>query len=161
MPTTHDTSATQEKGSHGHSVSLPLAFAAIAIALIVAAYALRPPRTADPLDLTDHEVAVTDTNLNEVLAENRVALLDFSASWCGPCRMLAPTVQAIAEDYDDVTVGIVNADDPAAAGAIRAYNVLGLPHLVITLDGETRDTITGYVSAKELRSRIDVVLGER
>ena len=69
--------------------------------------------------MSEHTHEVTDSNFEEsVLKSAQPVLVDFWAEWCGPCRMIAPTVEALAADYDGrVTVGKMNVDDnPATPG---------------------------------------------
>ncbi len=78
--------------------------------------------------------------------ENEIAhgatLVDFYADWCGPCQMLAPTIQEIADERDDVKVGKLNIDD-ARDIAIR-YGVQSIPTLILFKDGEPVQTLVGY-----------------
>jgi thioredoxin 1 len=78
--------------------------------------------------------------------ENEVAqgktLVDFYADWCGPCQMLAPIIEEIASECDDVKVGKLNIDD-ARDIAIR-YGVQSIPTLILFKDGEPVKTLVGY-----------------
>lgn len=74
-------------------------------------------------------------NFEEVRKNPGVVLLDFYADWCGPCRMLAPVIEAVANERADVTVGKINVDEnPDLAGE---FGVFSIPTLVVLKDGKT------------------------
>jgi len=101
---------------------------------------------------------VTDETFDrDVLESERPVLVDFWAPWCGPCRMLAPVVEAIAEEYDGrLTVAKLNVDDnPAMA---RRYQVMGIPTLILFKDGQPVDRMVGYMAKEDLRRRVDASL---
>ena len=78
---------------------------------------------------------ITKENFEEqVLHSEKPVLLDFWASWCGPCRMVSPTIDDIAGERDDIKVGKVNVDEqPELAGA---FQVMSIPTLVVIKDGK-------------------------
>ena len=80
-------------------------------------------------------VTVTSENCEqEVLKSEKTVLVDFWASWCGPCKMLSPVVEQIAEEREDVKVCKINVDDePDLAGS---YGVMSIPNLVVFKGGE-------------------------
>ena len=79
-------------------------------------------------------IKVNQSNFDEILAGKKPALLDFYADWCGPCRMVSPIVDEIADERPDVLVGKVNVDlDPSLAAE---FGVMSIPTLVVLRGGE-------------------------
>ena len=79
---------------------------------------------------------------NEVLNSEMPVLLDFWASWCGPCRMLSPVISEIAEEYGDkIKVCKVNVDDEGELAA--SFNVMSIPTLVVVKDGKVTNSAVG------------------
>lgn len=89
------------------------------------------------------ELKITRENFeNEVLNSDKPVLIDFWASWCGPCRMLSPTISEIAEEYKDkVKVGKVNVDDEEELAAM--FGVSSIPLLVVMKDGKVVNSAVG------------------
>ena len=78
---------------------------------------------------------------NEIL-NNNVALVDFYADWCGPCKMVAPIIEEIATERTDILVGKVNVDQNNALAA--KYNVFSIPTIIVFKDGKEQARIVGY-----------------
>jgi thioredoxin 1 len=98
---------------------------------------------------------VTDNSFEqEVLKSEKPVLVDFWAEWCGPCRMLAPTVDAIAEEYSDTAVVVkLNVDDNPSTAA--AYGIRGIPTLILFSGGREVERVVGATSKESISRMIE------
>ncbi len=89
-----------------------------------------------------------------VLKSDKPVLVDFWAPWCGPCKMVGPEVEAVAETVgDQAVVAKVNVDEqPQLAGN---YNVMGVPTLLVIKDGQEMNRIVGYRPRKEIVAALE------
>lgn len=97
-----------------------------------------------------NEIEITNENFDEeVMKSDKPVLLDFFATWCGPCSMLSPVISEIAEEYKDkIKVGKINVDEQPALAS--AYGVMGVPTIIVMDKGEVKATSVGYKSKEEI-----------
>ena len=98
----------------------------------------------------------TDSNFKEK-TESGVSVVDFWAAWCGPCRMIAPTIEQLATDYDGkVLVGKLDVDSNPEIS--MEYSVRSIPTILIMKDGQVVDKHVGVASKKQLEDKINAQL---
>jgi thioredoxin 1 len=103
----------------------------------------------------DNTLNFTDAGFDtEVLKSDKPVLVDFWAEWCGPCRMMTPTIDAIASEYQGkAKVGKLNVDDNGQT-AMR-YQIRGIPALLLFKDGKVVDQRVGAVGKSDLQKMLD------
>ena len=109
------------------------------------------------LNRFDMAKVINDANIAEVLASGKPVVIDFWATWCGPCRVLGPTVEEVAEEYaDKAIVAKCNVDD--CEDISMKYGIRNIPTLVFIKNGEVVDRTVGVVSKQDIVSRIEKLL---
>ena len=100
---------------------------------------------------------VTDSNFQaEVLESSEAVLVDFWAPWCGPCRVIAPSLEEINEERDDLRVVKLNVDDNQATAA--KYNVMSIPTMIVFKNGEVAKQIVGALPKNRLLQELEPAL---
>ena len=103
------------------------------------------------------ELIATNENFAGIVAGNAVVMVDFWATWCGPCRALAPTLDAIASEYDGkVTVVKCNVDD--CEDIPGEYGIRNIPTLLFFKEGNLADRMVGNVTKAEIAAKLDSLL---
>lgn len=95
----------------------------------------------------------------EVVQSSTPVMVDFWASWCGPCKMIAPTIEELAEEYQgQMKVCKLNTDEnPEIASQ---HQIMGIPSLLFFKDGKLIDKIVGAASKKQFKDKIDAILSQ-
>jgi len=101
------------------------------------------------------EFKFTDENFDaEVLKSDQLVLVDFYADWCGPCKMLAPTIEVVAEEYKGVVkVGKLNVDESPKTA--EKYRVMTIPTLLFIKNGQVLDTVVGVIPKAQIAEKLD------
>ena len=103
------------------------------------------------------EVKITNENFESLTSGNLPLVVDFWATWCGPCRMIAPIVEELANEYDGkIAVGkcdVEECDDLAAE-----YSIRNIPTILFFKDGKVVDKLVGAVSKTKLQEKFDSLL---
>jgi thioredoxin 1 len=103
-------------------------------------------------------VEVTDSNFEAtILNSDKPALVDFWAVWCGPCRIVGPIVEEIADEYDGrAVVGKLDVDSNRET-AVK-FGIQAIPTLLLVKDGQIADRIVGAVDKNSIKSKLDALL---
>ncbi len=104
---------------------------------------------------SEHVMEFTDQNFQEeVLGSSTPVLVDFWAEWCMPCRMLAPTIEKIAKDYDGkVKVGKLDTD--ANRDVASKYSISAIPTVILFKDGQVSQKFVGLRQEKDFKAALD------
>lgn len=83
-----------------------------------------------------------------------LAMVDFWADWCGPCKMIAPVLEQIAAEHPELTIAKMNIDDDASVAV--SYGVTGIPTLLLFEDGKVKQTVVGYRGKEDLENLLQL-----
>jgi thioredoxin 1 len=100
---------------------------------------------------------VTDSNFEELRKSGKPMVLDFWAEWCGPCRMVAPVIDSLAEEYDGrVTIGKIDIDNNN--DAVAQFSIRNVPTILFFKNGKVVDKIVGYAPKQAFVEKIEALL---
>ena len=104
--------------------------------------------------MSDNCLKITSDNFDEIIRSNDVVMVDFWASRCGPCKMLGPIVESVAEDYvGKAAVGKVNVDD--CPDLAERFGIMTIPAVFVFKAGEITDKMIGYRQKAQLAAALD------
>ncbi len=95
---------------------------------------------------------------DEVIKSSSLVMVDFWATWCGPCKIVAPVVEELAKEYEG-KVNFVKVNTDENADLASKYNIRGIPTLMFFKEGTMVEQVVGAVPKAQLKSKIDALLG--
>ena len=98
-----------------------------------------------------------DTFQNEVLNAEKPVLVDFTAGWCQPCKMIDPIVKQLAQDWEG-KVKVVKLDADENPNILMQFGVMGIPTLILFKSGEVKERVTGYQPKEKLLTKLNLHL---
>ena len=98
-------------------------------------------------------IEVTDANLKEIIENDGITVLDFWAPWCGPCKVLGPIIDELAENNIDIQVGKLNIDDNGTSAAL--FGIRSIPTVIFFKDGKKIEQRSGVLPLDKLEEIID------
>ena len=101
----------------------------------------------------------SDNFESEIIGSNGVSVVDFGATWCGPCKALAPVIDELAGEYADKGVKIGKCDVDEAADLASKFGIMSVPTIIFFKDGEKVDTLMGNQPKATLAAKIEGLLG--
>ncbi len=103
-------------------------------------------------------MVINDSNYSEVVAQGKPMMLDFWATWCGPCRMVGPIVQELADQYEgQAIVGKVNIEEDAD-DLVAEFGIRNIPTILFMKDGQVVDKVVGAAPKATLEAKLKAIL---
>lgn len=100
------------------------------------------------------ELILTEENFDQsVLQAEKLVLVDFWASWCGPCKMMAPVLEELAQEMDTVVIGKVNVDEQSPLA--QRFNILSIPTFILFKKGEVIEQFSGAMAKQALKDHVE------
>jgi thioredoxin 1 len=96
---------------------------------------------------------ITDQSIDEVLSQNEITVIDFSADWCGPCKMLGPVIDQLSLDNPDIVIGKLDVMSNELTS--RKYDITGIPCVIFFKNGEEVDRVKGVLPKSALQEKIN------
>lgn len=101
---------------------------------------------------------INDSNYDELLAQGKPMVLDFWATWCGPCRKVGPTIQELANEYEgQAIIGKVNIEEDAD-DIVAEFGIRNVPTILFIKDGEVVDKVVGAAPKSTLEEKLKAIL---
>ena len=104
--------------------------------------------------MTEVDYVKEDTFQSEVLNADKPVLVDFTAGWCPPCKMIDPVVKQLAQDWEG-KVKVVKLDADENPNILMQFGVLGIPTLILFKGGQVRERVTGYQPKEKLLTKLN------
>ncbi len=103
---------------------------------------------------------ITRENFEDIVKNNKIVVVDFWAPWCGPCRMIAPIIEELSEEYKDkgVVVGKINTDEQQELA--MQFGIRSIPTVLFIKDGQIVDQMIGAAPKAMYEQKLNALLGE-
>ncbi len=98
-------------------------------------------------------LVINESNFEETIKANKYVLVDFWATWCNPCRMLLPIMEAFAKDNEGIVVGKINIDESAYLA--EKFGVMTIPTVILFVDGEPKDKFVGFRQKAQISAFVE------
>jgi len=98
---------------------------------------------------------LNDTNFDQFIKDHENVMIDFFAEWCGPCKMLGPIIDEIAEEYKDKSVKIVKLNVEESPQTAQKFGVMSIPTSIYFKNGEVKETGVGLMPKDQIKEKID------
>ena len=98
---------------------------------------------------------LNDTSFEQFIKDNENVMVDFFAEWCGPCKMLGPIIDEIAEEYKDKNVKIVKLNVEESPQTAQKFGVMSIPTSIYFKNGEVKETGVGLMPKDQIKEKID------
>ena len=98
---------------------------------------------------------LNDTNFDQFIKDHENVMVDFFAEWCGPCKMLGPIIDEIAEEYKDKNVKIVKLNVEESPQTAQKFGVMSIPTSIYFKNGEVKETGVGLMPKDQIKEKID------
>jgi len=98
---------------------------------------------------------LNDTNFDQFIKDHENVMVDFFAEWCGPCKMLGPIIDEIAEEYQDKSVKIVKLNVEESPQTAQKFGVMSIPTSIYFKNGEVKETGVGLMPKDQIKEKID------
>ncbi|WP_338083272.1 thioredoxin [Bacteroides caecigallinarum] len=108
-------------------------------------------------NLKNMALNITDQNFEEIMAEGKPVVLDFWATWCGPCKQIAPYIEELAEEYKD-TVNIGKCDVDENSDLTAQFGVRNIPTVLFIKNGEVVEKQVGATTKQDLAEKLKAIL---
>ena len=103
---------------------------------------------------------LNDTNFEQFIKDNKNVMVDFFAEWCGPCKMLGPIIDEIAEESQDKDVKIVKINVEESPQTAQKFEVMSIPTIIYFKNGEVKETTMGLMPKDQLNEKIDNLISD-
>ncbi|MDD4760026.1 MAG: thioredoxin [Bacteroidaceae bacterium] len=103
------------------------------------------------------EIVITDENYSEYASQNKPMMIDFSATWCGPCKKMAPIIEELGKKYDGrIIVGKVDVDENPEITS--QFGIRNIPTILFFKDGQVVDKTVGAIPANDVEAKMEKLL---